>query len=56
MNPIDLLAKNLNIKSNKPNQDLAVEIIKSKRQNWVKELDENSTIKIKIFKYLIFIL
>ena len=41
MKAIDLLATSLNKRDDKPNQDLAVEIIKDKRNDWVKELVEN---------------
>ncbi|HEY4785277.1 MAG TPA: hypothetical protein VIH57_04480 [Bacteroidales bacterium] len=38
MKAIDLIATSLNQRDDKPNQDLAVEIIQSKRNDWVKEL------------------
>lgn len=41
MNAIDLLATSLNKRDDKPNQDLAGEIIRSGRNDWVKELVEN---------------
>ncbi|MBN2214835.1 MAG: hypothetical protein JW723_11370 [Bacteroidales bacterium] len=41
MKAIDLLATSLNRRDDKPNQDLAVEIIKSKRHDWLKELVDN---------------
>ena len=41
MKAIDLIATSLNRRDNKPNQDLAVEIIQSKRNDWVKELIDN---------------
>ena len=41
MKVIDLLATSLNRRDEKPNQDLAIEIIQSKRNDWVKELVEN---------------
>ncbi len=47
MNVIDLLATSLNRSDDKPNQDLADEIIKSKRTDWVKELIENLNSKDK---------
>ena len=37
----DLLATSLNRRDDKPNQELAVEIIKSKRHDWVKQLVDN---------------
>src|SRR4030042_5302432 len=40
MKVIDLLATSLNRRDEKPNQDLAIEIIRSKRNDWVKELVE----------------
>jgi hypothetical protein len=47
MNVIDLLATSLNRSDDKPNQELADEIIKSKRTDWVKELIENLNSKDK---------
>jgi len=41
MKVIDLLATSLNRRDDKPNQHLAIEIIQSKRNDWVKELVEN---------------
>ncbi len=41
MGAIDLLASSLNRRDDKANQDLAVEIIKSQKSDWVKELAEN---------------
>jgi hypothetical protein len=41
MTAIDLIATNLNKRDDKPNQELAVEIIQSKRKDWVKELVDN---------------
>jgi hypothetical protein len=41
MTAIDFLATSLNRRDDKPNQDLAVEIIRSKRNDWVKELAGN---------------
>jgi len=41
MKAIDLIATSLNRRDDKPNQDLAVEIIQSKRNDWVKELIDN---------------
>lgn len=41
MKAIDLIATSLNRRDDNPNQDLAVEIIKSKRNDWVKELVDN---------------
>lgn len=41
MKAIDLIATSLNRRDDEPNQALAVEIIKSKRNDWVKELVEN---------------
>jgi hypothetical protein len=41
MTAIDLLATSLNKRDDKPNQDLAIEIIKSQRNDWVKELVDN---------------
>jgi len=41
MKAIDLLATSINRRDDNPNQDLAVEIIKSKRNDWVKELVDN---------------
>ena len=38
MKAIDLIATSLNRRDDNPNQDLAIEIIKSKRNDWVKEL------------------
>ncbi len=38
---INLLATSLNCKDDRPNQELAVEIIRSKRTDWVKELVDN---------------
>ena len=38
---IDLIATSLNRRDDNPNQDLAIEIIKSKRNDWVKELVDN---------------
>lgn len=41
MNVLDLLASSLHRGDDKPNQELADEIIKSNRADWVKELVEN---------------
>lgn len=41
MKAIDLIATSLNRRDDNPNQDLAIEIIKSKRNDWVKELVDN---------------
>jgi hypothetical protein len=41
MNAIELLATSLNRRDDVPNQELAVEIINSKRADWVKDLVEN---------------
>jgi len=41
MKAIDLIATSLNRRDDEANQALAVEIIKSKRNDWVKELVEN---------------
>ena len=41
MTAIDLLAFSLGRRDDKPNQDLAVEIIHSKRDDWIKELVDN---------------
>ncbi len=41
MTAIDLIATSLNRRDDNPNQDLAIEIIKSKRNDWVKELVDN---------------
>jgi hypothetical protein len=41
MTAIDLIATSLNRRDEVPNQDLAIEIIKSKRNDWVKELVDN---------------
>jgi len=41
MTAIDLIATSLNRRDDNPNQDLAIEIIKSKRTDWVKELVDN---------------
>jgi hypothetical protein len=41
MTAIDLIATNLNKRDDKPNQELAIEIIQSKRKDWVKELVDN---------------
>jgi hypothetical protein len=41
MNAIDLLATSLNRRDDKPNQELAGEIVQSNRADWVKELIEN---------------
>lgn len=38
MNALDLLATSLNQKNEKPNEALAIEIIQSKRNDWIKEL------------------
>ncbi len=38
---INLIATSLNRKDEKPNEDLAMEIIRSKRVDWIKELVEN---------------
>ena len=41
MKAIDVIATSLNRRDDNPNQDLAIEIIKSKRNDWVKELVDN---------------
>jgi len=41
MKAIDLIATSLNKRDDKPNQDLAIEIIQAKRNDWVKELVDN---------------
>ena len=41
MNAIDFLASSLKRKDDKPNQDLATNIINSKKDEWVKELVDN---------------
>jgi hypothetical protein len=41
MKAIDLLATSLNRRDDNPNQDLAIEIIKTKQDDWVKELVDN---------------
>ncbi len=41
MQAIDLIATSLNRRDDKPNQELAVEIIRSTNKEWVKELVEN---------------
>ncbi|NOU19271.1 MAG: hypothetical protein HOO91_17070 [Bacteroidales bacterium] len=41
MKALDLIATSLNRRDDEPNQALAVEIIRSKRNDWVKELVEN---------------
>lgn len=47
MKALDLIATSLNRRDDKPNQELADEIIKSKRTDWVKELVENLSNKDK---------
>lgn len=41
MKAINLIATALNIRDDKPNQDLAIEIIRSERHDWIKELVDN---------------
>lgn len=57
MKAIGLLASSLNRKDEQPNQELAIEIIRSKRADWVKELvdhlhDKNKNIQSDCIKVL----
>jgi len=47
MNVIDLIATSLNKRDEKANQELALEIIKGNRYDWIKELVDNLTHKDK---------